>query len=392
MKAAGASTDEFDSVGETRLGFNPPRYSRASIADVLPSVCDGLGVPGCFDILDLGPAPVVAVVVVDGLGAAQLQRYAEHVPFLANAVRREITSVFPSTTAAGLTSIGTGLTPGEHGIVGASFRLGEDNHLLKPLSWSHHPQPHSVQGEPTWWAKAQARDVNVSIVSPRAYAHAGLSVAALGGADYLGADGPGERIQTMVDALSGQYDSSTSGKRLVYGYWEWLDKTAHLRGVGSRSYVSELEAVDRFLQQLVSRAPSGSRIVVTADHGVIDCPEKVDLDQLRQLHQGVRLVAGEPRMRHIYVAPGKQEEVADRFADALEGAAVVMTRHEAIETGWFGPIAPEHEVRVGDVIAAAKDTIRLAMPSRDRVVSGLIGQHGSLTAEEMLVPLAIWDV
>jgi hypothetical protein len=383
---------ETESVVEARLEFTSPQYYRASIADVLPSVCDGLGVPGAFDILGLGPAPVVAVVVVDGLGAGQLHRYADHVPFLAGAVRRDITSVFPSTTAAGLTSIGTGLSPGEHGIVGAAFRLGEDNHLLKPLSWSHHPEPHSVQGEPTWWARARSRGVNVNIVSPRAYSHAGLSVAALGGADYLGADGPGERAQTMVDALSGKYDATDSGKRLVYGYWEWLDKTAHVRGVGSDSYVAELEAVDRFLQQLVSGAPSGSRIIVTADHGVLDCPEILDLDQLPKLHRGVRLVAGEPRMRHVYVAPGQQDSVADSFADALQDAAVVLTRREALETGWFGPVVAEHEVRIGDVVLVAKGRIRLALPSRDRIVSGLIGQHGSLTAAEMLVPLAIWDV
>jgi hypothetical protein len=373
-------------VSEQGLEFVAPRYSQACITDVLPSVCDGLGLPGAFDILGLGTADVVAVVVIDGLGARQLARYGDEVPFLAKAVRQELTSVFPSTTAAGLTSIGTGLPPGEHGLVGASFRLAHDNHLLRPLSWSQDPNPRVVQGEPTWWARANDRGVEVSIVSPRAYKNAGLTHAALGGARYLGADGPGERAEVIAEEMTG------GGRRLVYGYWEWLDKTAHMRGVASAGYLAELEAVELFLKQVVAKAPAGSRVIATADHGVLDCPDVVDMDEIPDLHQAVRLIAGEPRMRHVYVAPGQQNAVAQRYAAALGERAQVLTRAQALGAGVFGPVAADNEVRLGDVIVLATGRNRLACPSRDRIVSGLLGQHGSLTAEEMMVPLAVWDV
>ena len=372
-------------MADDTLTFVNPRYEQACITDLLPSVCDGLGLPGAYDILGLGPADKVAILVVDGLGLHQLARNRTTAPFLADAVHQELTSVFPSTTPAGLTSLGTGLPPGGHGLVGASFRLNHENRVLHPLSWGQDPDPRSVQGEPTWWQRAEIRNVAVSIVGPRAYAGTGLTESALGGAPYRGADGPGERIAEMADALRGP------GPRLVYGYWEWLDRTAHVRGVGSTAYEAELRAVNTFLEQFVAAAPPDVRILVTADHGVVDCPETVDLDANSDLMRDVRLVAGEPRMRHLYVAPGTQSEVAERYRQALGDRAQILTRAEAVSAGLFGPMAAEHEVRVGDVIALATGRVRLTSPSRDRIVSSLIGQHGSLTAEEMMVPLLKWE-
>lgn len=362
-----------------------PRYGTGCITDVVGSVCDGLAVPGAWDLMELGPATRVVVLVIDGLGYHQLLDHADLAPNLAAGVRSSITSVTPSTTPVALTSIGTGAAPGQHGLVGASFRLPETGALLWPLGWRGDPSAHEVQPESTWWERARRAGVSVAVVSPRAYASGGLTAAALRGGAYLGADGPGERIAEINAAVR-------RGQRaLVYGYWEFLDRAAHMHGVDSEHYRAELAATDSFVAQLVQALPADSRLVVTSDHGLVDCHTVLDLDELPPLWRDVQIVAGEPRFRHVYVRPGCTDEVAASWQDVLGSAALVITRDDAMARGWFGPVNPDVRERIGDVVAVATGDVRLALPSRDSAVSSLVGQHGSLTPAEMAVPLIVAD-
>lgn len=362
-----------------------PRFGTGCVTDVLGSVCDGLRVPGAWDLLELGPADRVVVVVVDGLGHHQLAAHAGLAPTLAAARRGILTSVTPSTTPVALTSIGTGLSPGQHGLVGASFLLPETGELLWPLNWRSEPSALVVQPEPTWWERAARAGVEVAVVSPRAYAAGGLTAAALRGGAYIGADGPGERVAEIAAAVR------RGSRALVYGYWEFVDRSAHMHGVDSPHYRAELRAADQFVAMLADALPAGSRVIVTSDHGVVDCPEVVDLDTVTGLGDGVAVVAGEPRFRHVYTRPGAATDVAATWAEALSGAAEIVERQDAIDAGWFGPVAPQVRDRIGDVLAVATGDVRLALPSRDAGVSSLIGQHGSLTPEEMEVPLVVID-
>jgi Type I phosphodiesterase / nucleotide pyrophosphatase len=349
-------------------------------------VCDGLRVPGCWDVLELGECDRVVVVVVDGLGQWQLQAAADIAPTLAAWSTRTITTVFPSTTPTALTSLGTGVGCGQHGIVGAAFRLPDSGAVLWPLGWRSEPSPAVVQPCETLWDRAARAGVAVSIVSPRAYAGGGLTGAALRGGQYRGADGPGERITEIAAAVT------EGGRSLTYGYWEALDRTAHVHGPASQHYRDELAVAEAWVVRLAESLPAGTRLVITADHGVVDCPDQVDLDGSPELEAGVSMVAGEPRMRHIYVQPGRGDEVAATWQAILGAAAHVHTRDDAVANGWFGEVEPDMAARIGDVIAVAAGTFRLAAPSRDSIVSSLRGQHGALTPAEMEIPLAVVDL
>lgn len=359
-----------------------PRYGEASIADVVGSVCDGLAVPGAWDVLGLGPAHRVVVVVIDGLGHHQLAEHSDLAPVLSAGQRTFLTSCVPSTTPAALTSIGTGRGPGSHGLVGAAFLLPETGRILAPLGWGSEPEPRMVQPESTWWERAHRAGVDVTVVGPRAYLGSGLTTAALRGGAHVGADGPGERVAEIAQA------ARRGDRSLVYGYWEFLDRAAHMHGVASRQYRAELVAVDRWVAQIADELPPGTRLVITSDHGVVDCPRMIDLDSLH-LWDDVDKAAGEPRFRHVYTRHG--ERVAARWQAELGDAAVVMTRERACDAGWFGPVEPDVRGRIGDVVAAATGTVRLGLPSRDAAVSGLLGQHGSLTPAEMDVPLVVLE-
>jgi len=150
-----------------------------ALHDVLPSAAAALGVQGFDDSLGLGAARQVVVVLVDGLGLvplrAALERGDSRAPALAAALpgAQAISAPFPSTTPAGLASLGTGRPVGCHGLVGASFVLPETGHVLWPLSWRDDPTPVAVQPEPTVLESAAADGVRVTSVSPRAFEHSG---------------------------------------------------------------------------------------------------------------------------------------------------------------------------------------------------------------------------
>ncbi len=360
-----------------------PAYGGGSLAEVLPTICDGLRVRGAWDHFGLGEASRVVVIVVDGLGHRQLHDHAELAPTLAAADRGPITTVFPSTTPTALTSFGTGLPPGSHGLIGAAFRL--DGALFAPLSWGDTPSAMSLQPQPTWWERAARAGVHVDNVSPRIHRKGGLTGAAFRGGRFVAADTYGERVAETARSVRG------GSRSLVYSYWEGLDKTAHVHGVDSPHYRAELGVVDHFVRAVAAEMPAGSRLVVTADHGFVDCDTviKVDGDEFLD---GVQLLAGEPRVRQVYTRPGRADEVAGVWRERLADAADVLLRDDAIEAGLFGETSAANADHVGDVLAIARVEVRLAAPTRDSMLSSLRGQHGALTPSEMAVPLIVLDV
>jgi hypothetical protein len=102
----------------------------------------------------------------------------------------------------------------------------------------------------------------------------------------------------------------------------------------------------------------------------------------------VRLIAGEPRARHVYTRPGAEKEVLATWREKLGDRMWVLSREEAISLGWFGPtVSDAARERIGDVLAAAYGPVGIVQPSVFSVEAMLIGHHGSLTEAEQLVPL-----
>ena len=94
-------------------------------------------------------------------------------------------------------------------------------------------------------------------------------------------------------------------------------------------------------------------------------------------------------MRHVYCRDGAASEVAESWQIALGDAAWVMTRDEAVTAGLFGPVVADHVDRIGDVLALARGDVALVSEEVDRPVSSLLGQHGSLTEDDLRVPLIL---
>lgn len=369
--------------------FRVPRTGERSLAEVLPSVAASFGLAGYRNALELPTAEGYVVVLVDGLGWRSLVANADIAPFLGGLARGAgeagcIDAAFPSTTSVGLTSLGTGSPPGQHGIVGAGFRIGETGHILWPLAWPGAITAEAVQPHPTMLQILQQWHIDVTVVSDPDYRYSGLTQAALRGGRYAGARTAGERIAAAQEAMRSQ-------PAVAYVYHSELDRTGHEFGVDSPQWRDGLRDVDRFCARLADQLPAGVAMLVTADHGMVDCPaaQSVALDDEPALRTDVAAIAGEPRMRHIYAREGAAAAVLTRWRRILGDRAVVLAREEAVSAGLFGPVAAGHDVRIGDVIAIARGRAKLASQRIDSIVSGLRGQHGGLSAEEIAIPLLL---
>ncbi len=329
-------------------------------------------------------AESAVLVVIDGLGAISLRGHAGHARSLTAAMTKKdiAQTVFPTTTAAALTSLTTGVWPGEHGLVGYRVRDPERDILVNQLSgWETDGlDPLTWQGAPTIFERAAAGGRATFAVGLAAYAHSGFTRATLRGATFVPAATPEERVETAY-ALAEQHPGA-----LVYCYLPEVDKAGHKHGVASAEWVAALERIDGALSV---RVPPRVGVVVTSDHGMVDVPSHRQVVLEAEHLTGIRHVGGEPRMLHLYAEPDADAaRLTVRLRSDLEGVADVVTRTEAVQTGLLGPVVREDALRrIGDLLVIATGVRALydgtAEDQRNR---GMIGQHGALTPEETRVP------
>lgn len=355
--------------------------SELSLAKVLPSAAASVGIPGFGDDLAIGPSTSAVVCLIDGLGATLIEENAELFPALLDADGGSIEAAFPTTTPTGLAALGTGLPTGQHGFVGASFWLPEDERILSPLHWGGSPTPAAVQPEPTVFERVEQAGVRSVTIAPKAYVRSGLTAAVLRGSQYRAADSADERTSVLADVFA------SDAPALVYVYWSALDRAAHEFGTHSAQWRAAAEDVNNLIEHLRAQLPEGAVMVVTADHGMVDCEERLWIDDHTHLAVGVRAIAGEPRMRHVYVDEDHEPEgVVQRWQDVLAHRAEVITRDDAIRRGLFGPVDPAISDRIGDVLAIAQAGAIMASRRFDERVSLLRGHHGALSTAERRVP------
>lgn len=358
-----------------------------SLADVLPNSARALA--GEPNDLDLPPVRSVVVVVVDGLGRSQLAARAGHARFLAPHHREPLTSVFPTTTAAALTTLTTGVMPGTHGLVGyRTLDVANDRLVNQLTGWDDKMVPELWQRQSTVFEAEATHGIRSFAVGPSKFRTSGFTRAVLRGAQYRGANSLADRFAEAARIVA------TGEPSLTYLYIPELDKASHQYGWESPQWLSGLEAVDAELQSFLRGLPPRVGVLVTADHGSVDVPHgsHILFDQAPELIAGVRHVGGEPRCLHLYLEPGASDGDRQALAAVWEQSegerAWIASRADAIGAGLFGEVDDEVLPRIGDVIVAARKRV-VYYDSRpaDQSARNMIGQHGSLTAEERIVPL-----
>jgi hypothetical protein len=288
-----------------------------------------------------------------------------------------IHTVAPTTTATALTSITTGLTPAEHGLVGYRIVVGGD--VLNVLRWSvgdqavrrSHP-PREVQPYEPFLGRT------VPVVSVAELEGSAFSEAHLRGCNPVG----WRAVSSIAVQASAEIEA---GERFVYCYYGGIDKIAHERGFGSY-YDAELRAADRLVGDLLELLPGGTALIVTADHGQVHVGHRLVTPSADVL-TAVTFQSGEGRFRWLHAAKGASEDVAAAARDEFGHLAWVVTKEQTLDEQWFGSaMAPEVRARLGDVALVAFEPVSFDDPA-DSGPFELVCRHGSLTSAEVNVPL-----
>jgi hypothetical protein len=371
-----------------------------SLCDVLPAAAALLGVSGARNqpdklaVTDEVGADIdrVGVVLVDGLGWHLLAELADSAPLLAAVLAgttgrlTQLDCTFPSTTPTSLVSFGTGAQPGEHGILGFTLKVPGTDRVLNHIRWRDDPPPAAWQPRPTWFERLKDAGVSARAVLPAPFIGSGLTEAAYRGAEFHPANPDDDYARLVAEELQ-------AGPGLVYGYTAELDTAAHVFGIGSPQWQLAATNVDALLSRLLEALPRNAALLVTADHGGLNVPPetRVDLDTDPRLGEGVRVVAGEPRVRYLHSEPGAAADVQACWGEVLDGRASVYSREQAVATGMFGPVNPQHLERLGDVVVVCSDDTAVLATAHEPPESALlIGFHGGATAAEMAIPLIVW--
>lgn len=352
-----------------------PTFSGASTISIMPALTWGVPSPTIPD--SVASADRVVVLVLDSLGWMQLEERRALASVLSSMAGGPATTVAPSTTAAALTSISTGVPPGEHGIVGYRFPAGGT--VMNALRWTspagdHRDivSPSAAQPVPTLGGG------DWHVVSDRLFVGSGFTEAYLGDAPYHGIWHPSSIVaetRALLDA----------GHSRIYGYYDGLDHVAHIHGFSGTHFDLELAFCDWLVGAMIDALPTGTALVVTADHGQIDAHEIVPVD--RSCLDLTVQRSGEPRFRWLHAAAGAVDDLAAAAEEAHGHLAWIRTKEQVIDEGWFGPtVTADAAARLGDVALVARAPIGFDDPG-ERHADKLVGRHGSLTPAEMLVPV-----
>jgi phosphopentomutase len=252
-----------------------------------------------------------------------------------------------------------------------------DNRLLNALKWDARVDVRTWQPTPTLFERATQAGINVSNISASRYESSGFTEAVLRGATFRGANNFDSMRYELKNALK-------NAPAFVYLYSNEVDVAGHKDGVGSDSWINALSSIDNFVGQLISDLPVGTRLWVTADHGMVNSDQPVILNHLSD---EVLLLGGEPRARHIYLHEAAIKDADSRWKDALGDLAQVISKQEAVDTKLFGAATSSQALdRMGDLILIANSDVTLIEPARAVQESAMVGHHGALSDEERLIP------
>lgn len=357
---------------------------RPTIDRVLPSVAAALEVPGFSRDLELPSAERYVVLVVDGLGRHLLEDNRDVAPFLGTLPGiDDLVCGVPSTTATSLTSLSTGRTVGDHGMAGYTCRVPETGKRMNLLVWDQPVDPDRWQRYPSVLRQVGQAGLLADVVNEAKFMESGLTRCTHRDVPYHGVNSPWERLDVVLDVV----ESAPRG--IVYTYESRLDHTGHAQGSTSDAWRDMLRTIDAEAERLREELPDDTVLLITADHGMVDLPveDRFDLDSVPELREGVELVAGEARLRHLYVEPGAADDVVARWRAVVGSRAVVERREDLAD--WFGPIDPEVRGRIGDVVVASVDDFAVFSSSDFPQEFMLRGFHGSVSEAELAIPLLV---
>ncbi|MFU0663504.1 alkaline phosphatase family protein [Gardnerella vaginalis] len=370
------------------------------LSSILPALSDVIDAPVTTEIhknpgilresFGFPKSRCAIVVLIDGLGYWNILMRQGHAPYLRSLLndsvnQRPILTCVPSTTAAAMSTFGTGTCPGLTCMTGYTQKNAKTGKLAQLIQFSDAPDPQELQQQPTIFESLVQKGVRTDSVGMPKFEHSPLTCAAFRGANYISGGTPKARIMKAAE--------TTRTPGLTYLYLRDTDKVGHNYGWNSNQWVAVFEQVDEQLRILKQNCAPGTLIVITADHGMIqsDPNLRIDIAKNDNLMRGVAMVGGEPRSVMLYADPDTNpEDIINRWKETLGNNAFIRSKKQAIQDGVFGKVSSSAEAVLGDVLVQARDayTIVDSRIQSEKAMS-LRSVHGSMTHLEVDIPCLI---
>lgn len=320
----------------------------------------------------------IVYIVLDGLGSSILSETLGVDTFLARHKLRDISAVFPSTTAASGTSIQSGLTPLEHGWLGWSLyfdEIGACVDVFRNQISGSSPAKRAAE-------KDIARNVlRYESILERAGCETHMVSPFSEGTERYGSDFYSEAARLCA----------LPGRKLVHVYDTQPDADLHDYGCHNARVTKTLKDIDRRIAEMCAKLED-TVVIVTADHGMTDV-KMVCLDDYPEIIECLRLRPSiETRCASFFVKDGMGDEFVKRFEAAFPGKFITYTGDEFFQSGILGGGKAHSRTRsfIGDYVAIAVSDIAQCVKNEAGGFSDFKAAHAGLTEEEMKVPLIVW--
>lgn len=357
----------------------------------------------------------VIVVLVDAFGWRFLEQYQERYPFLRRFEREgvvtKLTSQFPSTTAAHITTIHTGLSVGQSGVYEWFYYEPLVDDVMAPLLFSfagdkdretlHATGISASQLFPasTLYPTLQAHGVTPYVVSPKEHTPSPYSLAVTGGARLVPYDTFADGLTTLLELHRGSTDPL-----YTFIYMGSIDTAGHKFGPGSPHFAAEVEycftVLEYIFHQLAKGKLHNTLLLLTADHGQIegDAAKTIFLNRLlpdctrwiKTNRQGKSLVpTGSCRDMFLSIRPELLDAAWDALNDVLRPYADVHRVADLTSNGFFGSAPPSKLLldRIGNLVILPHPHETVWWYEEGRFNQSYFGLHGGCSAQEMETPL-----
>jgi hypothetical protein len=392
--------------------FIKPCYGQGGFSGLPQRVTDALRSPGKYD--------AVVLFLIDGFGWRFVEQFQEH-PFLKRVGRQgrieKITAQFPTTTAAHLTTLHTGLPVGEHGFFEWTYYEPTLDALIAPLLFSFSgtgdrdtlkaagAKPRKLFPETTFYHSLHKLGISSTILQSREYTPSTYSKAMSRGAQLISFRDLPEGLVSLSQLL----EKASSPSYYVL-YYDKIDSVSHDHGPASAQTEAQLQVFLMTMEQIFTNSTIRNKkrilCLLSADHGQVETdphttvyinrdPRFVGVEKfIKTNREGELLVpAGSARDFFLYVQDQMVDEAQVFLAERLVGQAEIRKVNDLAAQGYFGPdISPKFRARAGELVLLPYAGESVWWYEKDKYEQRFLGHHGGLTPQEMEIPLLGWEL
>ena len=395
-----------------------PNYENGSIVNLMSSVLSTYGVKNIYnnlallDKIDFAKYDNIVNFVIDGLGYNYLEKYGKHSLISKNTIGK-MTSVFPTTTSAAITSFATGNAPFEHGITGWYMKIksrgtGENiPSLVLPYTSRINDRDLSELGiveEDIFKVKGSIEKIpNGYVILPEEVIDSTYSLNLNNGAKKIGYNSISGFFSATKSAIDDKKKNGFKGVKenvgkYIFSYIPSFDSLFHKEGEKSENLLDLFKILnfelDKFLKEIKG---TNTLVILTADHGLLDTHKELNLNEYKYIQDLLEFpLCGEPRTAYCYVKEDKEKQFVECIKNDFSDMCDLYTREELVNKKLFGLFGNKGEDdfftdRVGNYIVMMKKhwVIKDFLPNEQ--VKFHKADHGGLSYEELFIPMTVFE-